>query len=103
MLRSSLFSSLRQFGRNQLSRPKFGAHKRRQNLSRLSTESLEVRQLLTGDFVFANAVLSGAVPDNPVESRDLAVDNAGNTLVASQFEILDSQDPEFKDVRGVVT
>lgn len=103
MLRSSLFSSLRQFGRNQLSRPKFGAHKRKHNLPRLSTESLEVRQLLTGDFVFANAVLSGAVQDNPVESRDLAVDNAGNTLVASQFEILDSQDPEFKDVRGVVT
>ena len=103
MLRSNLVSFLRQFGRNQLSRAKYGSQKRRQKQPWESTESLEVRQLLTGDFVFANAILNGAASDNPVESRDLAVDSAGNTVVASQFEILDSQDPEFRDVRGVVT
>lgn len=103
MLRSNLVSFLRQFGRNQLSRAKFGSQKRRQSQPWESTESLEVRQLLTGDFVFANAILSGSSTDNPVESRDLAVDNAGNTLVASQFAILDPQNPEFLDVRGGVT
>ena len=103
MLRSNLPRFLQLVSDSRFASVASRSKKRRPQLNSGGAESLEVRQLLTGDFVFANAILNAAVPEGAVESSDLAVDSAGNTLVASEFEILDLLDPEFKDSRGVVT
>ncbi len=66
------------------------------------TEQLEVRKLLTGDFVFAKAILSTSAED-PGGSNDLAVDSAGNTLLATELLLSNVIDPANPKTRGYVT
>ncbi len=103
MLRSSLVSFLGLLRKSRWSRAKFRPEMRRQNQRYGNTESLEVRQLLTGDFVFAKAILNSAQPELSASTNDLAVDSAGGTLIASEFSIFDTENTEFKDTRAVVT
>ena len=103
MLRSKLASSLMQIVSNCSSSAKPRARRFKRDQSDCGIEQLEVRQLLTGDFVFAKAILHSAQPELSTSTNDLAVDSAGSTLIASEFSIFDTEDTEFKDTRAVVT
>ena len=81
MLRSKLASSLMQVfaNRSLLAKPRSRRLTRKQRSC--GTEPLEVRQLLTGDFVWANAV--GSTSSD--QAADVTTDSAGNVYTTGSF------------------
>ena len=78
MLRSKITSVLMEFARNRWLPAKPQSRRLTRRHGRCGTEQLEVRQLLTGDFVFAQQT-------EATHAGGVAVDGGGNSLVAGTF------------------
>ena len=102
MFPPKLASTLMQFVLNRSLSAKPRSRRLTRKHGSCGTEQLEVRQLLTGDFVFATAIQSTSF-ESPATSNDLAVDSAGSTLVASDLRISNVIDPGNDETRGYVT
>lgn len=97
MLRSKFTSFLMEFARNRWLPAKPRSRRLTRRHGRCGTEQLEVRQLLTGDFVFAQQL-------DATELSVVAVDASGNSLVAGTFLYeIPTEDVPLEGFRSVVT